>query len=195
MYAPYYDTEEIICAYKLKYNLTRENQVILLMITKDEKWHYLAVKSLSALLRGITGNNHGDFYCLNCFHAYTTRNKLEKHEKVCENHDFCCIEISNEDNKILKYNHGEKSIKAPFIIYADLECLLEKMNTCHNNPEKSSTTKINKHTPSGYSLFTYCSFDKTKNKLNHDRGENCIKNFCLDLKEHAEKIINYEKKK
>ena len=36
------------------------------------------------------------------------------------------------------------------------------MSTCYNNPEESSTTKINKHTPSGYSLFTHCSFDKTK---------------------------------
>ena len=59
-------------------------------------------------------------------------------------------------NKILKYNEGEKSMKSPFIVYADLERLLEKRNTCHNNPEKSSTTKINKHTPSGYSLFTHC---------------------------------------
>ena len=87
-----------------------------------------------------------------------------------------------------------KSTKVPFIIYADLECLLEKMNTCHNNPEKSSTTKINKHTPSGYSLFTHCSFDKTKNKLDYYSGKNCMKNFCLDLREHATKIINYEKK-
>ena len=70
--------------------------------------------------------------------------------------------MPNEDNKILKYNHREKSMRAPFIIYADLESLLEKMETCYNNPEKSSTTKINKHTPSGYSLFTYCSFDITK---------------------------------
>ena len=39
------------------------------------------------------------------------------------------------------------------------------LNTCDNNPKKSSTTKINKHTPSGYSFFTHCSFDTTKNKL------------------------------
>ena len=45
--------------------------------------------------------------------------------------------MSNEDNKILKYNHKEKSMKAPFIIYADLECLLEKISACYNNPEKS----------------------------------------------------------
>ena len=164
------------------------------MITDGEKWHYLAVKRLSALFRGITGNNNGDFYCLNCFQPYTTENKLKKHKKVCENHDYCYVEMPEEYNKTLKYNEGEKSMKSPFIVYADLECLLEKTNTCHNNPEKSSTTKINKHTSSGYSLFTHCSFDKTKNKVDYYRDKNCMKNFCLGLREHATKIINYEKK-
>ena len=55
-----------------------------------------------------------------------------------------------KDNKILKYNYGEISMNVPFVIYADVESLLEKMSTCHNNPKKLSTTKINKHTPSGY---------------------------------------------
>ena len=164
------------------------------MITDGEKWHYLTVRGLSALLREVTGNNNGDFYYLNCFRAYTTENKLESHKKVCENHDYCCVEMPNEHHKILKYNHGEKSMKAPFIIYADLESLLEKINTCCDNPEKSSTTKINKHTPSGYSLFTHCSFDITKNNLDYYRGEDCMKKFCLDLREHATKKINYEKK-
>ena len=56
--------------------------------------------------------------------------------------------MPTKDNNAIKYNHGEKSIKLPFVVYADLECLLEKMSTCYNNPEESSTTKINKHTPS-----------------------------------------------
>ena len=68
------------------------------------------------------------------------------------------------------------------------------MSICYNNPEESSTTKINKHTPSGYSIFTHCSFDKSKNKLNYYRGEDCMTKFCKDLREHATKIINYEKK-
>ena len=58
-------------------------------------------------------------------------------------------------------------MKVPFIIYADLESLLEKMNTCHNNPKKSSATKINKHALSEYSLFKHCLFDTTKNKLDY----------------------------
>ena len=69
------------------------------------------------------------------------------------------------------------------------------MSTRHNDPEKSSTTKIIKHTHSGYSLFTCCSFDTTENKLDYYRGEDCMKKFCEDLKEHATKIIDYEKKR
>ena len=189
-----YKTGKIHLAYKSKYNLTREKQVIILMITDGAKWHYTAITRLSGLLRGVTGNNNGDFYCLNCFHVCRTENKLETHKKLYENHDYCPVEMPNEDNKIIKYNQGEKSIKSPFIIYADLECLLEKISTCYNNLEESSTTEINKHTPSGYSLFTHCSFDKTKNKLDYYRGDNCMEKFCKDLREHATKIINYEKK-
>ena len=68
-------------------------------------------------------------YCLSCFQSYTTDKKLRKHEKVCENHDFCHLKMPDEDNKILKYVSGEKLLKVPFVIYADLECLLNKINT------------------------------------------------------------------
>ena len=87
------------------------------------------------------------------------------HKNVCENHDYCYVEMSEEYIKILKYNHGEKYMKLPFTIFAELDSLLEKMNPCQNNPEKSSTNKINKHIPSGYLLFTQCSFDTIKKSL------------------------------
>ena len=103
--------------------------------------------------------------------------------------------MPTKDNNAIKYNHGEKSMKIPFVIYADLECLLEKISICVNNPNESSTTKINKHTPSGYSIFTHCSFNESKNKLNYYRGDDCMKKFCKDLRTHSTKIINYEQKK
>ena len=94
------------------------------MITDNDKdWHYLTVKSISKLLRRITSNHDGDFYCLNCFYLYTTKNKLEKHERICRDHDFCYLKMPDENNKILKYIPGEKSLKVPFIIYADLKNL------------------------------------------------------------------------
>ena len=71
-------------------------------------------KKMSAIFRGITSKLDGLFYCLNCFHSYSTKGK-----NVCENHDYCYVEMPEKDNKILKYNHGEKSMKVLFIIYAD----------------------------------------------------------------------------
>ena len=94
----------------------------------------------------------------------------------------------------IKIQHGENSLKALFMIYADLECLLEKIHSCQNNPEKSYTEKKPEHMPSGYSRFTSSSFDPTKNKLDCYKGEDCMERFCKDLREHATEIINYEKK-
>ena len=91
-------------------------QVILLMITDGKKWNYFAVKSFPTLLRGITSNHNGDFYCLNCFHSYSTKNRLKKHKKLCNNHDYCHVKIPNDNNEILTYNQGEKSLKALFFI-------------------------------------------------------------------------------
>ena len=76
-----YNAENIRLAYKSKYNFKHENPVILLMITGGKRWHYLAVKKFSVLLRGVTSNHNGDFYCLNCFHSYSTENKLKNMKK------------------------------------------------------------------------------------------------------------------
>ena len=112
-----HNKKEIELAYTSKYNYKRKKQIILLMITdKNNRWHYLAVKRLSALFRGLTSTNNGDFYCLNCFHSYRTLNKLQKHERVYNNHDYCCIDMPKEHEKI-KYLPGEKSLKASFIAY------------------------------------------------------------------------------
>ena len=94
-----YNAENIRLAYKSKHNFKRENQVILLMITDGKKWHYLAVKSLSALFRGVTSNHDEDFYCLNCFHSYSTEKKIKIHEKVCNDHDYCYVECLMKTTK------------------------------------------------------------------------------------------------
>ena len=87
--------------------------------------------------------------------------------------------------KMSKYNPGEKSLKAPFVIYLDLECLLKKLQSSKSNPEKSYTEKKARHEPSGWAMFTKCSFDKKENKLNYYRGKDCIEKLCKKLKVRA----------
>ena len=75
-----YSKKEKICpAYVSKHNSNRETQVILLMISNREK-HYLAVKKLLALLRGITSKHNSDFYSLNCLYSIQQKKKLESHK-------------------------------------------------------------------------------------------------------------------
>ena len=100
------------------------------MITNGKKWHYIALKSeptddgfnrpirsLSRLVRGVTSNHVGDFYCLNCLHSFRTDNTLKKHERLCDNNDYCGVEMPVQFNKTLKYNYGEKSLKLVSAIF------------------------------------------------------------------------------
>ena len=103
--------------------------------------------------------------------------------------------MPSKDTKILEFNQYQKSDKAPFIIYADLECIIEKIDGCKNNPENSSTTKVSKHIPSGFSMSTISSFRSIENKHDVCIGKDCMKKLCEFLREHAMKIISLKRKK
>ena len=90
--------------------------------------------------------------------SFITKSKLESHKNVCKIKDFCNVVMPSEDTKILEFNHYQKFDKAPFIIYADFECLIEKTDGCKNNPENSPVTKVGKHNQSDFSMSTISSF-------------------------------------
>ena len=91
--------------------------------------------------------------------------------------------MSTKDPKIFGFSQYQKSDKALFIIYADLECLIENIDECKNNLENSITTKVEDYIPWNFSIFTISSF------------RDCMKKFCESLIKHAMEIINFKKKK
>ena len=93
--------------------------------------------------------------------------------------------MPSEDTKILEFNQYQKSDKAPVIIHVDLEY----------NPENSFTTKLSTHIPSGFSMSEIPSLRTIENNHDVNRGKDCMKRFCEFSREHAMKIINFEKKK
>ena len=101
-------------------------------------------------------------------------NVLKDHEKLCENNDFCYVEMPDNRKKV-KYIDGVKALRMPFKIYADLECLLVKQQSCQNNPDKSYTERKAIHEPCGYSLDLITSFDEKENK--HIEVETVLKSF------------------
>ena len=82
--------------------------------------------------------------------------------------------MSFEDTKILEFNQNQESDKASLIIYADLECITEKIDGCKNNPKNSSTTKVSEYIPLVFSMSTISSFRSIQNKHDVYRGKNCM---------------------
>ena len=95
-YAPHKEVE-IRPIYISKFNKTREHHANLLMITNGtDKWHYITMKSIPALLRGVSSTHNDDHYCLNCFRSYRTEKKLKNHEQLCINNNFALIKMPDE---------------------------------------------------------------------------------------------------
>ena len=112
---------------------------------------------------------------MGCLHSFRTDNALKRHERLCDNHDYCYTEMPTNDNNILKYYRGEKSLNAQWVIYVDFECLPIKQQSCQNNPNESYTERKAIHKPCGNSLDLVSSFDSKQNK--HGREETAPKNL------------------
>ena len=105
--------------------------------------------------------------------------------------------MHSKDTEILEFNDYQKSDEAPFVIYADLECLIEKTDGCKNNFENLSTKNVRKHIPSAFSVFSVSLISLYRSiEYKHDvyRGNYCMKRFCESFREHTLKIINFKKK-
>ena len=163
------------------------------MITNGKKQYYPAVTDISALFQKISSNHDGDFYCLNFFGSCTTKNKLKEHEEICNNNESCSIDMPSWAEKTLKYNPGEKSLKAPFTICLDLGCLLKKNNLVKTILKNLiQKKKLDMNLLVGQCFIRH-SFDEKK--INYYRGKDCIEKSCKKIKEKSNEIINHEKKK
>ena len=162
------------------------------MITYNEgNWHYLTIKSISRLFRGVTSSNNGDFYCLNCLHSNRTENALKNNERLCNNYDYCKTLMPTKSKNIVKRNSGEKTLKGANAIYFDLETLQIKQQSAQNNPIQSYTEIKTIHEVCGYSLALERTYDKSTHK--YYRGKDCLEQFCNKLQTLAKKIISTEK--
>ena len=83
----------------------------------EQQLHYLSVKKLAALLRGMTSENNDDFYCMNCLHSFRIKTNLSRMKMYVKINLFCSVTKPSGDTKMLEFNQYQKSDKAPFIIY------------------------------------------------------------------------------
>ena len=131
--------------------------VNLLLVCDGDKWHYMAVKSLSRLLKSSNSKHKAkQHFCMNCLQGSSQENTRDDHYVYCSNNKMVRVEMPKDP--IFKFSNGQGQLKAPFMIYANFEYILEPMATASNDPSIPHFNHINKHTPSGfctYSMFAY----------------------------------------
>ncbi len=186
--------KEIRQGYISKYNTERSKCADVLIVGVGKRRHYVAIKSLPALLRGVTSNHHGDFYCRNCFGCFRSKDTLDLHIQACKDHDFCYVKMPEEGKDILRYQEGSKSIRVPFIIYADTECIIRPIHSVENRSDKSSTRNVAEHVGCGAAMLIKFAHGEYKRTFEQCRGEDAISTFCKTLKRQVERAVRYKKR-
>ena len=125
----------------------------------EEKTHYTLVKNKSALIASQKNNHeHKRHFCLNCFNSFNSPETLETHKEYCYENESVKI-LMPPPGTYLRFKNFLHSEKAPFVIYADFECLIKPMDNCNPDPNKSYTKKHQKHEPISFSYYIYSSID------------------------------------
>ena len=119
----------------MKYSLNRDKQTNILTIPNKQRMELSCSKKISALVKWIASKHVGGF-CLNWLDPFTTKNNIVSHKKLCENKNLSGLVMPFDGNKMLEFNQYQKSDKTSFIIYANLESLIKKVDENKNNPRK-----------------------------------------------------------
>ena len=150
----------------------------LMIITENNRKHYVAIKSLSRLLSSKNTNHKGkEYFCMNCLQGFKEESSRDEHLDYCINNESAKVEMPHK-NPIVQYSDGQFQFKVPFIMYADFESILEPIQGLGNNLTISSTRCINNHVPSGLCVRSEFAYGKVENPLRLYHGEDCVMKFC-----------------
>ncbi|WAR02549.1 hypothetical protein MAR_009107 [Mya arenaria] len=151
--------------YPLRISKYEHNTCVnLLLIDDGEKQHYCLIKSMSRLLSAEwRKNGHKRHYCYRCLNSFNSEESLGKHKEYCDSNDAVKIEML-EEGSTLNFKHFFKSMRVPFIVYADFESFTQKLDTAQPNLDESYTKQYQKHTPSGFCYYIKC-FDDGVDKI------------------------------
>jgi len=161
-----------------------------LIITKQgENTHYSYVKRLTALLYDQNHHNESKHICERCLHGYKRKELLERHKPECKGllKTATRTEMLKEGENKMAFKNYHKQMKAPYVVYADFECVLEKIDGCEPRPDKSFTVKTERHKPSGVSFIVVRSDGKLTGPFNY-RGPDAVYAFLTRLQKQEEEM-------
>ena len=177
---------------------TFEYQMNLLLITKDEKKHYVLIKDFNAFMYNQSKHKekkHFCMYCMYCLQCFSSERILANHVNNCLTINGAqAINMPKQGENILKFNNFHKQLPVPFVIYADFEAITKKVQGCKQSEEmekdkdrRSYTEAYQTHEDCGYGYkVIWCYDDKYSKYTSIYRRENAVYKFMEKMLEEVE---------
>ena len=174
---------------------TFEDQMNLLLITKDEKKHYVLIKDFNAFIYNQSKHKERKHFCMYCLQCFSSERVLGNHVNNCLTINGAqAINMPKQGENILKFNNFHKQPPVPFVIYADFEAITKKVQGCEQNEEmkkdknrRSYTEAYQTHEDCGYGYKVVCCYDDKYSKQTRIyRGENVVNKFMEKMHEEVE---------
>ena len=170
---------------------TAAKHIDLLVTTNTETNHYVWIKNFNKLCAGVTKNTSKKFFCKHCIQHFPSKERLEKHLMDCIVLTKCqAIQMPNE-GEVIKFKSFRETVKIPFVIYADLESLLQKLTVTQKQEiDGEQTEKLQKHVACSYGYKVVCCYDEKLSKpFKMYRGFDSVHKFFTDIFKEEEEIL------
>ena len=165
-------------------------EINLLMISEDGKWHHTAIKSLSRLLSSKNSNTkRKQHFCMNYLQDFMQESSRDQHQAYCEDNESVRVEMPKQGSTV-EFKDGQNQFKVPFIMYADVELILELIESPNRNLYRSYTNEINQHTPSGWCVYSKFAYGYIDNLVRLYGSKDCIETFCSYIKGEAHRLYH-----
>ncbi|XP_011859764.1 PREDICTED: uncharacterized protein LOC105557193 [Vollenhovia emeryi] len=160
----------------------KEKHVNLLYL-QDQEGHFVWIKNLFRLVSSqLSKQKEKKYICDRCLHYFHSNGKLEAHSVDCQQINNCAIVLPSEKDKWLSFNNHSRKERVPFVVYADLECILIKTDT--------DTKAYQHHQIFSIAYYVHCSYDDSLSTYRFRRHIDCIAWFANQQEELAYRVQN-----
>lgn len=171
----------------------RAHLVNVLLLKNAETTQYCLISDLNRFLSRTKNHQNRLHFCPYCLHSFKWDDLLKAHQPLCSTHGPQKVELPlSEKDAILKFKEYEKTLKVPFVIYADFETVNVKLHTCAPNPEQSGTFPTTKLKVCGYEYKVVCEDERFTKPAVVYRGPDAARKLVqslLDEQEIIEEIL------
>ena len=165
-----------------------EDHMELLLITDGKNKHYVLIKDFNKLMYNQTKHESRKHFCMYCLQCFSSERVLNNHKENCiQLNGTQAVKMPTKDNTILKFNNYHKQQPTPFVIYADIEALLQKVERGQPDSNESYTEKFQRHVDCGSAYKVVCCYDDKYSKdICIYRGENAVYKFLEQMLEEVD---------